>query len=295
VDEIRLRSVIDLGECATVEFKKVARDAQGICKEIAAMATSQGGVLLVGVEDDGTVNGLSNAVEVRDRVERWIHESVAPAPVIDIRIVNLDQHDIVAIEIADGLAPFYSSHNISYIRIGTSSQPLKPEQIIDLVRGRPIEDVIRSFESTLAVVQSSLAATQSMAISAQYAVAPAITGQGALATMQYEEVRDRVFSELERAPSIVALRANIAVANSVAALARTAPASAVVGQGVLATMGYDDLIAKLTNDDQLIALMNASKAHAISAFTTAVSAHTSAQAALNEIAQLKARLAALGH
>jgi predicted HTH transcriptional regulator len=138
------------------------------------------------VEDDGTIIGLSEPDRIRGKVESWVHEHIEPAPAIDIRVMNIDAKQIVAVEIANGTAPFYMSHKIPYIRIGTSSQPLKPEKIIDLVRGRPIEEVIKSFESTLAVTQSTLVATQSMAISAQNAIAPGIYGQGELATMMYK-------------------------------------------------------------------------------------------------------------
>ena len=293
MDEISVRAAIEGGESSTLEFKRAAREANSICKEVAAFATSEGGILIVGVSDDRTIGGLDNPVEQRDRIERWIHEHVEPAPVIDIRIVSIDQKYVITIKVANGTAPFYSADDKPYIRIGTSSQPLKPNQIIDLVRGRPIEEMIRSFESTLSVTQANLAVTQSLAASAQGNVAPAIIGQGELATMQYNEVRDRLLTEMASAPAILALQSGVAVAQSMAAVARTPLASGIEKQGDLATMNYADLISGLMSDPKFMASLNDAHSSAISAMSQAVSANTLAQKAISEIEQLKSKLATI--
>jgi hypothetical protein len=298
VDEITVRSAIEQGECSTVEFKKIARESKAICKEIAAFATSQGGMLLIGVADNRKIIGLTDAEVVRDKVERWIYEHIMPTPTVDIRVINLNEGQLVAVETANGTAPFYMSHDISYIRIATSSQPLKPEQIIDLVRGRPIEALIKSFESTLALTQSKLAAmqsalasTQAIAISAQVAIAPGVVGQGELATMQYTQVREKIFAEISSSPVIIALQSSIAVAQAMASMARSSPATEIQGQGDLATMNYADFIDQLMKDPKFVMAINSSQTSALSAIVSASSAQTVAQQAINEIAQLKAKLA----
>ncbi|GAA3731676.1 hypothetical protein GGR91_000313 [Sphingorhabdus rigui] len=293
MDEITVRSAIEQGECSTVEFKKMAKEPKAICKEIAAFATGEGGMLLIGVADDRTIFGLTDAKVVRDKVERWIYEHIVPAPAIDIRVISLDERQLVAVETANGTAPFYMAHDIPYIRIGTSSQPLQPEQIIDLVRGRPIEEMIKSFESTLAVTRSMIASTQAIAISAQVAIAPGIFGQGELATMQYNQVRQKIFAEIGSSPVIMALQSSIAVANAMASAQRSSPAPRIQGQGDLATMNYADLIDQLMKDPQFVMALSSSQTNASSAIASAASAQTVAQKAINEIAQLKAKLATI--
>jgi ATP-dependent DNA helicase RecG len=59
MDADRLKGIIALGEAVVREFKSDRRklsDAE-IYEEIVAMANADGGVLLVGVEDDGMVCG----------------------------------------------------------------------------------------------------------------------------------------------------------------------------------------------------------------------------------------------
>ena len=49
------------GEGESIEFKvAITKDAEQISKEIAAFATSGGGSLFIGVEDNGHIRGLGN-------------------------------------------------------------------------------------------------------------------------------------------------------------------------------------------------------------------------------------------
>ena len=290
MNETTIRDAIAKNERASIEFKSVARRAQGICKEIAAFATSQGGTLLIGVDNDRDILGVEKSVEVRDRIERWIYEHIAPAPAFDIQIVNLDEKDIIAVLVANGTAPFYNSHDIPYIRIGTSSQPIKPQHLIDLVRGRTVEDVIKSMESTLAVMQTSISVTQSMSETSRYIPASAIDGQGELATMQYQQVRDRIFSDLPSAPVIAGLESSVAVAQSIASIAELRTAPHIENQGDLATMNYAELVARFINGPELSAALSQSEVNSVSAMATALAATAKAQAAMDEINRLKAQL-----
>ncbi len=98
-DEILDRSLtpaaelVVAGETAEVEFKSSARYNQHtgqrdpklelvIAKTIAAFANSAGGVLLIGVADDGSVLGLDNDYKFmkkpdNDRYELWLRDHLS--------------------------------------------------------------------------------------------------------------------------------------------------------------------------------------------------------------------------
>ena len=46
---------------------KIHQQLEQLAKEIAAMANFQGGMILLGVEDDGTVSGIQ-----REQLEEWV-------------------------------------------------------------------------------------------------------------------------------------------------------------------------------------------------------------------------------
>jgi ATP-dependent DNA helicase RecG len=71
VDENQLRQLIERGECATVEFKRDSLRPEQLAREIVALANAEGGMILLGVEDDGTLSGLT-----RKNTQEWLFDTV---------------------------------------------------------------------------------------------------------------------------------------------------------------------------------------------------------------------------
>ncbi len=75
-----LIEIITNGENSRVEFKRDNCDPSTLAKEISALLNSAGGVILLGVEDDGQISGLSRSCE---SAEEWVmniaRQNVQPA------------------------------------------------------------------------------------------------------------------------------------------------------------------------------------------------------------------------
>ena len=63
---------IILGEDATIEFKREMPRRNSLADEIAAFANTEGGVILIGVDDDRNIVGLE--LQELDRVEKTVVE-----------------------------------------------------------------------------------------------------------------------------------------------------------------------------------------------------------------------------
>jgi len=66
-----LLEIIAHGESSGVEFKRDDLRPEQLAKEIVALANFQGGKLLLGVEDDGSISGIQ-----RDDLETWVMDTV---------------------------------------------------------------------------------------------------------------------------------------------------------------------------------------------------------------------------
>jgi ATP-dependent DNA helicase RecG len=66
-----LLEIITNGESSGVEFKRDGLLPEQLAKEIVALANFQGGQVLIGVEDDGTITGIQ-----RKELETWIMDTV---------------------------------------------------------------------------------------------------------------------------------------------------------------------------------------------------------------------------
>lgn len=58
MNTLRLQELLKQGENQRLEFKSEQINAAGLAKEMVAFANTHGGIILLGVEDDGTVSGI---------------------------------------------------------------------------------------------------------------------------------------------------------------------------------------------------------------------------------------------
>jgi len=132
-----LQEIIRNGENSGVEFKRADIEARKLAKEIAALANFEGGHILLGVDDDGIVSGLSRSLgETEEWVMNICRDSVEP-PIIpfwetvvwdsatDVRV------GIITIPQNAPDKPYKArqgGHALSMIRVGTTSREATREE-----------------------------------------------------------------------------------------------------------------------------------------------------------------------
>lgn len=92
-----LEKLAALGESVNLEFKKKANYPEKIVKEIVAFANTQGGQLLLGVDDDGTVSGTRNIEGEAFVIEKAIHELIRPKLDYSVELHHMTEKKGVAI------------------------------------------------------------------------------------------------------------------------------------------------------------------------------------------------------
>jgi ATP-dependent DNA helicase RecG len=128
-----LLELITNGENSGVEFKRDDLRPEQLAKEIVAMANFRGGVVLLGVEDDGTVSGIQ-----RVNLETWVMDTVFgryvhPMLIPFFETIVLEGGiRVAAISISMGTSkPYVVRHNGRediYVRVGSTSRLATREQ-----------------------------------------------------------------------------------------------------------------------------------------------------------------------
>ena len=128
-----LLELIVNGENSGVEFKRDDLRPEPLAKEVVALANFQGGRILLGVDDDGTITGIQ-----RPDLERWVMDTVFGRTVHPMILpfyeeIQVDeQHRVAVITISQGATkPYvvrYHGREDIYIRIGSTSQLASREQ-----------------------------------------------------------------------------------------------------------------------------------------------------------------------
>ena len=73
-----LKNLVKKGEGLCLEFKKKADHPEKIVRELVAFANTQGGFLLVGVEDNGNISGLKFPEDEQYVIEAALSKYVKP-------------------------------------------------------------------------------------------------------------------------------------------------------------------------------------------------------------------------
>ncbi len=127
-------------ESEILELKREV--TEDLKKEIIAFGNTQGGTIIIGVEDDGTIIGVGDIDTEMNRVTNMIRDAIRPdlTMFINMKIEEYDNQKIIRLEIQSGeRKPYYiASKGMKpsgvYVRQGNSIAPVSEEQIRKLIK-----------------------------------------------------------------------------------------------------------------------------------------------------------------
>jgi hypothetical protein len=108
------------GESEKVEFKRQFPGSDKMAKEIAALANTAGGVVVIGVDDDGSVYGVDDTETLQLRVANLAtSEKFRPPIYPDFEVMEVSGEQILIVEIEELDRPCAVDYRY-YARVGTS-------------------------------------------------------------------------------------------------------------------------------------------------------------------------------
>jgi predicted HTH transcriptional regulator len=97
----QLQGIIELGESDTVEFKRKFSGFEKIAKEMIALANTRGGLLLIGVDDNGTVVGVESEKHEIELISTAGEFYSEPAIDADIEVIEIEGVDVIVVRIPE--------------------------------------------------------------------------------------------------------------------------------------------------------------------------------------------------
>lgn len=149
-------------ESENIEFK--SQVTEDLYKEVIAFANTDGGIIYIGIDDNGNVKGIDNIDENYTRITNGIRDSIMPDVTMFVRY-TLQDNNVVKITIGEGsYKPYYlKTKGLKpsgvYIRQGTSSVPASYTQIRQMIKesdGDTFEEM-RSMEQELTFEHATMA------------------------------------------------------------------------------------------------------------------------------------------
>ena len=148
IDDIRM------GECEVLEFKQeLPQKDRQLLKTVVAFANGyQGGRILFGVQDDGTISGVEvdSIADLKDNLINMISEACTPQIYVDLSIERINDKSVLVAHVPHGRAtPYYikkeGMQHGSYVRIGATTRAAEQEKLEELI----LEGNNKSYDSVV--------------------------------------------------------------------------------------------------------------------------------------------------
>ena len=140
ITKTELLEIIANGEHSGVDFKRDVLQNHQLAKELVAFSNLEGGMVLLGVDDDGTISGLT-----RDNLEEWVmtacRDKIRPAIIPAFQTIRdvAPGKDVAVVQVSRGASvhsQWHNNRNAYYIRVGSQSREPTPEELSRLFQQR---------------------------------------------------------------------------------------------------------------------------------------------------------------
>ncbi len=138
--QTELLEIIRNGENSGIEFKRDTLQNHDLAKELVAFSNFDGGMVLLGIADDGTIAGLT-----RLNLEEWVmtacRDKIRPGIIPFCETIREIEpgKDVALVRVprgADVHSQWHNNRNTYYIRVGTQSREPTPQELSRLFQQR---------------------------------------------------------------------------------------------------------------------------------------------------------------
>jgi ATP-dependent DNA helicase RecG len=140
ITRTELLDILRNGENSAVEFKRDVITPEQLAKELVAFSNFDGGMVLLGVEDDGSISGIT-----RPKLEEWVmtacRDKIRPAiiPFYEVLRDVEPGKDVAVVRVPAGFnvqRVWHNNRHIDYIRVGTQSREPTTDELSRLFQQR---------------------------------------------------------------------------------------------------------------------------------------------------------------
>ena len=133
-----IEKLANLPESKTLEFKRDTSSLDSILKAVVAFANTAGGIILIGVEDDGTIIGLYNSGKEQEKIVNSIANRIKPLLSPDFTILTVRDKQVLVIQVDYVHAPYYLADKGEtagvYVRLGNTNRAVSGEVVSEIKR-----------------------------------------------------------------------------------------------------------------------------------------------------------------
>lgn len=124
--------LIRQGENMSIEFKMMPVRPEVVAREMVAFANGSGGVILLGVTDQGELCGIDDVRNLEEWIMNIARTSVIPALTVGCEILRIDEKNVCVVSIPKGNDKPYQTGNHYLIRVGSTNRVASQSELMRL-------------------------------------------------------------------------------------------------------------------------------------------------------------------
>lgn len=134
---MKIDDLLGTPEGKRLEFKRDLSSNRPILRTLCAFANTAGGTLVIGVNDDRSVRGLTDPLDIESRLTSAIHDSISPRLVPEIDVVGWRSTHLVVVTVHLSSARphrLIADGDAVYVRLGASNRQADEDLIAEMHR-----------------------------------------------------------------------------------------------------------------------------------------------------------------
>lgn len=138
MESLEILERIELGEDSTTQLKENINNNTSLTEEMVAFSNASGGLIIVGVKDNGEISGLSadDIRRINNMISNVASEHVKPPINPLTKTVKVADKILLLIDVKQGINKPYSTNNGSYItKSGADKRRISQEELQRLFQG----------------------------------------------------------------------------------------------------------------------------------------------------------------
>lgn len=140
MNTINIQELIKQPESKTLEFKQDLSSLKPIIKTVIAFANTAGGVIVVGIEDDGKIVGIDDPFKMEEKIASAIADNIKPLIMPDVEFATVEDKTLLIIKVAHTIGPFYLKQTGEpsgiLMRLGSTNRQASRQLIDEMYRQR---------------------------------------------------------------------------------------------------------------------------------------------------------------
>jgi ATP-dependent DNA helicase RecG len=127
-----LLAMVALGEDSRRQFKADVTNADSLAADLVAFSNSSGGVMLIGIADDGAVRGL-NSADVR-RINQLVSNAATqhmrgPISPTTENVSVAGKRIVIVLTVPEGLdKPYFDRHGVMWVKTGSDRRRIQSKE-----------------------------------------------------------------------------------------------------------------------------------------------------------------------